>query len=151
MVTTKGETKQEYGTTKGMTAPDSIQDNNQPWTCNNSYQQQRTKELLRFLHTVAFSSTISMWAKAVNNNQFTAWPRFTVLEIRKYLQDSITTAKGYFFLWTKIYNQQQRNQLISLLTHFHHNNRPEQMWRTWHSSNKIWTTIQYILTWPAGF
>ena len=35
----KGEQTEEYGTTKGTTAPESNQNNNQPWTCDNIYQQ----------------------------------------------------------------------------------------------------------------
>ena len=52
-------TKHQWVKTEGVTPPN---------ICHNAYQEKTTKELLRYLHTRAFSPTKSPWLTATANN-----------------------------------------------------------------------------------
>ena len=52
-------------------------------------------KLIKFLHSAAFSPSISTWTKAVQAGFFATWPELTAKNIAKYLPKSIPTAMGH--------------------------------------------------------
>ena len=61
-------------------------------------------ELLDFLHRAALIPTVSSWKNSINNNFFATWPGLTAYAVRKFLPDSINTAKGIMKTAPKICN-----------------------------------------------
>ena len=59
-------------------------------------RKDKTKSyLIHYLHACCFSPPIATSLKAVKNGNFITWPGLTENLMRKYLQPSITTAKGH--------------------------------------------------------
>jgi hypothetical protein len=65
-------------------------------------------DLVRFLHTAAFSPVQDTWLKAIRAGHFTTWPGFTEDMVRKHLPIESATVKGYL--------SQQRKYLRSITT-----------------------------------
>jgi hypothetical protein len=59
-------------------------------------------ELVKYLHACCFSPATSTFIKAVQNGNFITWPGLEASTIRKFLPDSIATAKGHL-------DQEQKN------------------------------------------
>jgi hypothetical protein len=78
-------------TTKGTKPPTKFESH----AAHNAYQQSSKAKLIQFLHQCPFSPPPSTWIKAINNHQFDSWPGLTVEAVRKYLPDSMATAKGH--------------------------------------------------------
>lgn len=53
------------------------------------------KQLVKYLHACCFYPTIPTFIKAIKNNHFLSWPGLTVKLVKKYLDPSVTTAKGH--------------------------------------------------------
>eukprot|EP00957_Ditylum_brightwellii_P206294 15347724-Ditylum_brightwellii.AAC.1 len=63
--------------------------------CNSLYELKCGKDTVNYLHAAAFFPCIKTWKKAITAGYFTTWPGLTVDMVNKYLDKSMSTAKGH--------------------------------------------------------
>lgn len=62
---------------------------------NSVYHTKTKRELVQYLHAACGSPVPSTWIKAIENGNFATWPGLTTALVRKYLPESVATAKGH--------------------------------------------------------
>ena len=90
---------------------------------NSAYAQETKTELLDFLYQAAFSPTFPFWTKAINNKLLATWPGLTADAVRKFLPDSINTAKGHMKKVPKHLQSTKPSRLYNV---------HPLLWRRWH-------------------
>lgn len=62
---------------------------------NNLHRINKMEDVMQFLHAYLFSLKLQTLLQAVKNNNLITWPGLTVKNIKRYMKETIATAKGH--------------------------------------------------------